>query len=301
MNSEKRTLIIISGPTAVGKTDTALLLAKTLKTDILSADSRQFYREMRIGTATPSMDELQLVPHHFIGHLSIHDPYNVSKFETAALEKLDELFLKHPKVIMVGGSGLYIHAVCHGIDQLPDPDPEIRKTLKEMLSMEGIEKLKSELQKLDPEYARMVDLQNPARLIRALEVCLTTGLPYSSLRSNKSQQRSFRWINIGLTLPREILNQRINNRVDQMVHAGLVDEARDLYPFRDLNALNTVGYKELFEHFDGKVSLSQAIENIKTHTRRYAKRQLTWFRKDLSIRWFYPQDTTAILASINLY
>ncbi len=286
----KRYLLIITGPTAVGKTALTIHLAQTLKTEILSADSRQFYREMRIGTARPGEKKLSLVPHHFIGQLSIHDEYNVSRFETDALNLLQQLFMNHPVVIMTGGSGLYINAVCHGIDDFPGPDDSLREELKSLFASEGIESLRSRLRILDPQYYNEVDLANPKRLLRALEVCITTGMPYSGLRKMKPKIRDFEIIRIGLTRGKEELNRRINDRVDRMVEDGLLEEVKSLIPFRHLNALNTVGYKELFSFFDGTLSLGSAIENIKTNSRRYAKRQMTWFRRDKAITWFYPDD-----------
>lgn len=301
MTTEKPLLVVIAGPTASGKTALAIQLAQQFQTEILSCDSRQFYRELNIGTAKPTPEELAAAPHHFIGHLSIFEPYNVSRFETDALELLSALFRKHPVVIMVGGSGLYIDAVCKGIDTLPDPDPEIRAELKTILEGDGIEALRHELRTFDPEYARTADLANPARLIRALEVFRTTGIPYSSLRKNQSRERPFRILKICLDLPREILNQRINQRVDEMITAGLLDEARALYPNHHLNALNTVGYKELFAHLDGLTDLPTAIEKIKTNTRRYAKRQVTWFRRDGGYQWIEQEKTAGIIGQYISY
>jgi len=291
----KRILLVVTGPTAVGKTSLTLHLARALKAEILSADSRQFYREMRIGTARPGDKELQLVLHHFTGHISIHDEYNVSRFESDALQKLDQLFNDHKLVIMTGGSGLYINAVCHGMDDLPDPDDLLREELKTMYAREGIESLRSKLRLLDPVYYSEVDIANPKRLLRALEVCIKTGRPFSELRKNEPKLRNFEIIKIGLTREKEELNRRINDRVDRMMQDGLLEEVRQLIPFRHLNALNTVGYKELFDYFDGVLSLESAVENIKTHSRRYAKRQMTWFRKDKSITWFHPDQETEIL------
>jgi len=287
-------LIVIAGPTAVGKTAISIRLAQHLNTEILSADSRQFYRELKIGVAAPSETELNTTPHHFIGNLSIHDYYNVSRYETDALALLKHLFITKKQLLMVGGSGLYINAVCHGIDELPDPDPALRKELQN----NGIEALRSQLKLLDPEYYTIVDLANPTRLIRAIEVCLQTGRPYSALRNNKPKLRDFNILKIGLQRERNELNEIIGRRVDQMLEQGLLEEARSLYPLRRLNALNTVGYKELFEYFDGNISLEQAITDIKTNTRRYAKRQMTWFRRDKEIHWFHPNDTDKILEII---
>lgn len=291
----KRTLLVVTGPTAVGKTSLTLHLARSLETEILSADSRQFYREMRIGTARPGEEELQLVPHHFIGHISVHDEYNVSRFESDALNLLDQLFKNHQLVIMTGGSGLYINAVCHGIDDLPDPHDTLREELKTMYSQEGIESLRSQLRLLDPVYYGKVDIANPKRLLRALEVCISTGRPFSELRKNESKPRDFEIIKIGLTRDKEELNRRINDRVDRMMEDGLLEEVEQLLPFQHLNALNTVGYKEFFPYFSGEIPLDMAITNVKTHSRRYAKRQMTWFRKDKSIRWFHPDQVAEIV------
>ena len=298
MTIEKPWLVILTGPTGSGKTRISLALASHFHSEILSADSRQFYREMKIGTASPTVDELAAIKHHFVGHLSIQDGYNVSRFEEDTLQLLDRLFHHNRILFLVGGSGLYINAVCHGIDLLPDPNPEVRRELIAMLAAKGISALQEELYKVDRPYAEKVDLANPARLIRALEICRTTGLPYSSLRKNEPKERSFNMLKIGITHPREMLNARINDRVDQMIASGLVDEARKLYPYRQLNALNTVGYKELFSFFDGECDLPAAIEKIKTHTRRYAKRQMTWFAKDTDIRWFSPPDKDQIISAI---
>lgn len=299
MTTESRLLVVICGPTASGKTATAIELAKALKTEIISADSRQFFEGMQIGTASPTEAELAEVPHHFIGHLLVTDSYNVSKFEKDALDRLDVLFNTYPVLIMTGGSGLYIHAVCHGIDLLPDPEPQLRIELKELLTQKGIHALQEKLFELDPIYYGTVDLNNAPRLIRALEVCITTGLPYSSLRSQKPRERPFGILKIGLEIPREDLTRRINERVDQMLANGWLDEARDLYKFRDCNALNTLGYKEIFEHFAEKTRYNEAVEKIKTNTRRYAKRQMTWFRKDKEIHWFSSGDTKQMLALIS--
>jgi tRNA dimethylallyltransferase len=298
MITEKPLLVVLCGPTASGKTRAGIQVATYFNTEILSADSRQFYREMKIGTAFPAPGELAAVQHHFLGHLSITDTYNVSKFESDALALLDTLFAKHRMVLLVGGAGLYINAVCHGIDLLPDPDPEIRAALKSMLKSDGIQALQEELTMVDPSYAAGADLANPARLIRALEIWRSTGLQYSVLRQNQPKDRPFRILKIGITHPREILNERINSRVDQMIADGLVEEATELYPHRNLNALNTVGYKELFNCFEGEWNLETAIDKIKTHTRRYAKRQMTWFAKDADIRWFSPPDNNQIINAI---
>lgn len=278
-------LIIILGPTAVGKTEYSLNLAERLQTEILSCDSRQMFREMKIGTAAPSEDELKRVPHHFIGNLSIHDYYSCGKYEIEALQKCDELFKKHDTLVMTGGSMLYIDAVCNGIDEMPDIDEELRNSLWERYEKEGIESLRQELKILDPEYAQKVDPKNGKRIIHALEICLQAGKPYSEIRKNQKKERPFEIQKIGIYREREELNHRINLRVDKMFEQGLYEEALGLYPFKHLNSLNTVGYKELFAHFDGQCSLEEAKEKIKTDTRRYAKKQMTWFKKDENIKW----------------
>ena len=293
INSTKY-LVVIAGPTAVGKTDVAIQLAKTFSSEILSADSRQFYREMYIGTAKPDQHQLDEVKHHFVGQLSIHDYYNVSNFENEALLLLKSLFQQNDIVFMVGGSGLYIDAVCRGIDDFPDPKPELRSYLKGVYEDEGIVKLQEMLLQLDPEYLATVDVNNPNRLLRALEVCHTTGKKFSEQRLNNSKTRDFEIIKIALNLPRPELFSRIELRVDQMIEKGLVDEVKSLLPFRHLNALNTVGYKEIFDFLDSKITLEQAIVNIKTNTRRYAKRQLTWFKRTDEITWFEPSQVNEI-------
>ena len=297
-HNQKPVLIVISGPTAVGKTDTGVELAKVFNTEIISADSRQFYKELRIGTAAPTQDEMQGIKHHFIGNLSIHDYYNVSKFENEVLESLKQLFKKNKYAILLGGSGLYINAVCEGIDELPDADVSLREKLNFEFNRNGIEYLRDKLKQLDPEFFAIVDKSNHKRLMRAIEVCITTGKTYSSLRLNEVKPRDFDIIKIGLNRDRQELFDRINNRVDIMIKNGLEGEARNLFPFRELNALKTVGYKELFEHFENKISLEQAITNIKTNTRRYAKRQLTWFKNDDLIKWFHPNETEKIVQII---
>jgi tRNA dimethylallyltransferase len=291
-------LIVIAGPTAVGKTRFAIDLAQKLGTEILSADSRQFYQELNIGTAKPSPEELGLVPHHFVGQLSIHDYYNISRYEQEALVLLDNLFRRNSVALVVGGSGLYIDSVCRGVDEFPDPDPELRSYLKGILTDEGIGKLQELVRLHDPDYYSSVDIANPNRLLRALEVSMSTGIPYSEQRLNQPRKRKFNIIKIGLDLPRAELFNRINQRVDQMMKNGLLEEVRELIPFKHLNALNTVGYKELFEYFNEDISLELAVENIKTHTRRYAKRQLTWFRKDKEYTWFAPDQLEMVLEYI---
>ena len=294
----KKTLFVIVGPTAIGKTATAIRIAQELGTEILSCDSRQFYKELNIGVARPSDEELAAVKHHFIANLSIHDSYNVSMYEHDALALLDDLFATHDTAVAVGGSGLYVDALCQGITEMPDPDPEIRAELKKRLQSEGIESLRSQLRLLDPEYYEQTDIANPLRIIRGLEMYLTTGTPFSQIRKSEIKKRPFDIVKIGLTCPREELYSRINLRVDEMVRNGLEEEARGLLPYRNLNALNTVGYKELFDYFDGKITLEQAIADIKTHTRRYAKRQITWLQRYSDIQWFDRKNLLNILQVI---
>ena len=279
-------LINIVGPTAIGKTSLAIQLANKFNTEIISADSRQFYKEMSIGTAVPSAEELQAAKHHFIQHISIEDNYNVGDFESDAIKKLDELFKNNKIVIMVGGSGLYTKSVLEGLDYFPEVSLEIRQELNLKLEKEGLDSLQQQLHKLDPDYYKIVDLENPHRVIRALEVCISSEKPYSSYLNQPKKKRNFTAISIGLSAEREIIYDRINRRVDLMITEGLMDEAKALFPKRELNALNTVGYKELFSYLEGKDSLETAVSEIKKNTRRFAKRQLTWFRKDQEINWF---------------
>lgn len=295
----QNTLIVIAGPTAVGKTATAISIAQHFDTLIISGDSRQFYEELKIGTASPTPLELSMAPHFLVGHLSIHDYYNVSRFENDVLAILEAQFSKHNPLILSGGSGLYLDAVCRGIDDLPDPDPLLRNQIEQWHSEKGIIFLQEKLKVLDPEYYEIVDKNNPSRLKRAIEVCLMTGKSYTSQRINQFKERDFNIIKIGLNLPREELFGRISLRTDQMIANGLVEEVKSLEPFRHLNALNTVGYKEVFQFLDGNVTLGQAIENIKTNTRHYAKRQLTWFKRDELFRWFSPEDLDGIIQHIN--
>lgn len=297
-NSDKQ-LIVIAGPTAVGKTSLSIEIANLLQTEIVSSDSRQFYRELKIGAAPPSSSDLRKVTHHFIGHLSIHDYYNVSKYETEAIKKLDQLFNKYDNVILTGGSGLYINAILYGIDNLPDPDETVRNKLKDMLASEGIDSLQALLIKLDPEYSKIIDLKNPARLLRALEVCITSGMKFSELRKNEIQKRNFRQLFIGINRERYELLEIIKKRTNNMISQGLAEEASELYPFRHLNALNTVGYTEMFDYIEGKVSFMECIENINVNTRKYAKRQLTWFRKNEGVKWFHPDDKEKIIEYIH--
>lgn len=279
-NFNRPTLLVIAGATAVGKTQFAIDLALSCHTSIISADSRQFYKEMKIGTAAPSEEELATVPHFFIGNLSIHDYYSVSRFEQDVLQLLPTLFAQKPIVIMTGGSGLYIDAVCNGIDTLPDPDPDIRNFIATTFQNEGIENLRRQLQRLDPQFYETCNLADSKRIMRALEVSLQTGKPYSDFLTRHKKKRDFDIVKICLERPREILFNRINLRVEQMMNDGWLQEAEQLFPYRALNSLNTVGYKELFQYLQGELTLSQAVTDIKTHTRRYAKRQMTWFHRD---------------------
>lgn len=282
----KPILITIVGPTAIGKTALSIQLAQHFNAEIISCDSRQFYKEMSIGTAVPSVDELTAAPHHFIQNRSVFDAYSVGQFERDALLKLEELFQKNKIVIMVGGSGLYIDAVLKGLDYFPDVDPEIRENLNKELAKNGITSLQAQLKALDIETYNNIALDNPHRLIRALEICIGSGLPYSSFKNKPKAPRNFNSLKIGLNADRSVLYERINQRVDQMLKNGLLEEAKNLYPNKKLNALQTVGYRELFAYFDGSITKEFAIEEIKKNTRRFAKRQLTWFRKDAAITWF---------------
>jgi tRNA dimethylallyltransferase len=297
-NLSHKKLILLAGPTAVGKTSFAIRLAQHYQTEIISADSRQFYKETVIGTAAPTTEELAAAPHHFIGNLSIHDYYNVYQFEVEALQKAEELFQVHDVVVAVGGSGLYIHALLHGIDLLPDADEKLRKEIQDRYAEEGIAYLQKEVQRLDPEFYEEVDQQNPNRLMRALEVCLTTGQKFSQLRKENSKPRPFQIIPLVLNMDREVLYDRINRRVDIMVQDGLVEEARGLYDLRHLNALKTVGYRELFTHFDGEWDLEMAIDKIKINSRRFSKRQVTWFKRDPLFQWFSPDQFEEVVTYI---
>ena len=285
-----KTLIVIAGPTASGKTAFAIKVAKVLNTVILSADSRQFYKEMSIGTAAPTEEELSQAKHYFVHHISIEDKYDVADYERDAIQLLEELFKTHDDVVLTGGSGLFIDAVCNGIDAMPDVEPEIRKKVEKILAESGLKALQDEVQRLDPEYFATVDQQNPRRLQRALEVCYQTGKPFSSFRSGETVKRDFDIKKYALLWDRQALIERIDKRVDMMMEQGLLEEAKSLYPKRHLNALNTVGYKELFAYIDGQCTLKDAVEQIKIHTRQYAKRQMTWLRKDTSYQWIMPED-----------
>ncbi len=288
-------LIVIAGPTAIGKTDLSLSIAKKYNTDILSCDSRQFYKEMNIGTAVPSIDELAQVKHHFIQNLSIEQNYSVGKFELDALKKIEELHQTNDVIVMVGGSGLYIDAVCRGLDDFPDVPKELRDELNMRFKNEGIEPLKAQLIELDPEYHEEVDKANPHRIIRALEICISTGKAFSSFRKQQKKKRKFKTIKLILSRDREVLYSRINQRVDMMMAEGLLEEAKNVYEYRANNALQTVGYKELFAYFDGEWDLETAVSEIKKNTRRYAKRQMTWFRRDPETIFFNPSDEAEIM------
>lgn len=293
-----KTLIVIVGPTAIGKTALSIELAKFFDAEIVSADSRQFFKEMEIGTAKPSANELAAAPHHFINSIGITDQFSPGDFETGALSVLDELFKKGDLAIMVGGSGLYINAVCFGLDNLPQTDLSIRTELNEQFKKKGLTNLRQQLQTVDPEYYQKVDQSNPQRMIRGLEFFLSTGEKLSSFLTNTKKKRSFDIIKIGLNTTREQLYNQINTRVDKMMEGGLLAEVEKLYNYRELNALNTVGYSELFRFLDGEITLDQATDEIKKNTRRFAKRQLTWFRKDENIKWFEPNQTAKILSFI---
>jgi len=293
-------LISVVGPTAIGKTSLAIALAKHFKTEIISADSRQFFKEMQIGTAVPSKEELATVPHHFIQHKSIFDSYSVGDFEKEAIALLRNLFKNHDCVIMVGGSGLYVDAITKGLDEFPDVAPGIREDLTKILKEKGIVELQNQLKLLDETQFAKIDIENPHRLIRALEICIGSGQPYSSFLNKKKTKRPFKTITIGLKADRQVIYDRINRRVDLMIKEGLIREARTMYPHRALNALQTVGYKELFNYFDGEWTLDFAISEIKKYTRRFAKRQLTWYRKNENLIWFdYDEHTANIFNKID--
>ena len=295
MEPGTKILLVLLGPTASGKTDLAIRIAQWFGTEIISADSRQFFRELSIGTAKPSQKQLSAVKHHFIGQISIQEDYNISRFEADVLELLEKLFQVHDVVVMCGGSGLYIDAVCNGLDEQPAHDPELRAQLNKAFKTEGITYLQQELQKLDPEYYWQVDLANPHRLIRALEVCKLTGKPFSEFRKGIKKERPFRIVKIGIDLTKEELHKRIHDRTDEMIRLGLIDEVRANLSNRHLNALNTVGYKEIFDYLDGNLTLEEAVEKIKINTRHFAKRQMTWFRKDKEIIWINPDGLTEVI------
>ncbi|HPE74511.1 MAG TPA: tRNA (adenosine(37)-N6)-dimethylallyltransferase MiaA [Draconibacterium sp.] len=291
-------LIVLTGPTGIGKTSTGLKLAKHFKTEIVSSDSRQIFKEMNIGTAVPNIEELSAIKHHLIQNHSIHENLNVSTFENEALHTINCVFETQNVVILVGGSMLYIDAICNGIDNMPDSDPEIRQMLNNKLKTEGIESMRFQLKKIDPDYYNSVDLKNTNRIIHALEISIITGKPYSTFLTKSKKTRPFSIIKIGLNCERGILHSKINTRVDNMVNTGLEEEAKSLYHLKHLNALNTVGYREFFSYFDGEISREKAIELIKRNSRRYARKQLTWFRKDDQMNWFEYDKTKEIISFI---
>lgn len=289
-----KTLIVVAGPTAIGKTTLAIQLAQYYKTEIISADSRQFYREMKIGTAKPSNEELQAAKHYFVNSHSVTDNFSVGDYEREALELIIQLFNDHSIIILTGGSGLFINAIINGFDDLPASSEEVRQQLNNQFKLKGIAYLQEKLREVDPVFYGEVDLNNPQRIIRALEVYKTTGKPFSEFRNQTRKERPFNILQIGLNTDRENLYKNINHRVDLMIENGLIQEVESLKPFRHLNPLNTVGYSELFDYFDGVLTLEEAIEKIKQNTRRFAKRQLTWFRKSKDIKWFEPQEFKSI-------
>ena len=294
----KKTLIVITGPTAVGKTALCLDIAKHFGIPIINADSRQIYRELKIGTAAPTEDQLRQVRHYFVGTLALTDYYSASMYEEQVMQLLGELFQSSDYALLTGGSMMYIDAVCNGIDDIPTVDDKTRNALKQRLADEGLDALCEQLRELDPEHYEVVDRKNPRRVVHALEICLMTGRTYTSFRTNARKERPFRIIKIGLTRDREVIYNRINQRVDDMMQAGLLDEARSLYHLRHLNALNTVGYKEMFTYLDGTWTLDEAIERLKGNTRRYACKQLTWYKRDPEMTWFSPDDKQLILNHI---
>lgn len=294
----KKSLIVLLGPTAVGKTELSLQLAERLGCPIISADSRQLYRDMVVATAAPTREQLARVPHYFIGTLALTDYYSAAQYEADALALIERLFTRHDTLLLTGGSMMYIDAVCNGIDEIPTISEEVRRAVVTRYEEEGLDVLLEELQRLDPDFYEKVDRRNPKRVIHAVEICRMTGQPYSSLRTETKKERPFDIVKIGLTRPREELYERINSRVDAMMRDGLEAEARRLYPYRHLNALNTVGYKEMFAYFDGTYDLPTAVEKIKRNTRVYARKQMTWFRRDDSIVWFTPDDSLKLFAYV---
>ena len=290
-----KTLIVLIGPTGVGKTELSLRLAEQFHTCIVSADSRQLYADLKIGTAAPTHEQLQRVQHYFVGTLKLTDYYSAAQYEAEALQLLGTLFTEHDTVLLTGGSMMYVDAICKGIDDIPTVDTETRQLMLYKYETEGLERLCSELKLLDPEYYKIVDLKNPKRVVHALEICYMTGKTYTSFRTQQKKERSFRIIKIGLPRDREELYQRINRRVEQMITDGLVEEARRVYPYRTLNSLNTVGYKEIFKYLDGEWTLPFAIEKIQQNSRIYSRKQMTWFKRDQDIHWFHPEQETEIL------
>lgn len=294
----KKTLIVIAGPTAAGKTSVSIQVAKHFHTEIISADARQFYLELNLGTAKPGVDQLAMAPHHFVNHLSIHDDYSAGKFELEAIELLNNLFLQHDIIVMVGGSGLFVKALLEGIDSIPPASDDVHQRIKQLFKEEGISSLQKLLKEHDPVYYEKVDLNNPHRLIRALTVSLSSGKPFSSFRTAKKKQRDFIAVKIGLEADRKELYERIDHRVDEMMRQGLLEEAKELFPHRNLIALQTVGYRELFDFLEGKIPFDKAVDLIKQNTRRYAKRQMTWFRKEQDMTWFQDGQLPEIIQFI---
>lgn len=296
-----KTLFVIVGPTGVGKTSLCLKVAEHLNTVIINADSRQVFKEIPVGTAAPTKDERKSIRHFFVGNLHINEYYNASKYEQDVLKLLNILFKYKDNVIMSGGSMMYVDAVCKGIDDIPSVDDNIRKTLQERFDKEDLSGISKELALLDPDYYAIVDKNNHKRIIHALEICISTGKPYSSFRKNTTKERPFRIIKIGLNMDRQRLYERIDLRVEQMIHDGLIQEALNVYEYKDLNALNTVGYKETFEYLDGLCTLDNAIFRIKSNTHKYCRKQLTWFRRDPNIHWFSPDNIEEIINYINTF
>lgn len=297
MNS-KPTLIVLIGPTGIGKTDLSLNIAEHYNTEIISADSRQLYADLKIGTAAPTPEQLARVKHHFVGTLQLTDYYSAAQYEAEVMKKLDELFKRHNVIVLTGGSMMYVDAVCKGIDDIPTVDEETRKTLMQHYENVGLERLCAELKILDPEYYDIVDKKNPKRVIHALEICYMTGQTYTSFRTSQTKERPFNIIKVGLRREREELYERINKRVDIMMEDGLLEEAKSVYQYKDLNSLNTVGYKEMFKYLDGEWELPFAIEKIKQNSRIYSRKQVTWFKRDTDITWFHPDDTNNIMSFI---
>lgn len=292
---KKPVLIVLIGPTGVGKTELSLSIAEHYHTSIISSDSRQLYKDLKIGTAAPTPAQLARVPHYFVGTLELTDYYSAAQYETEVLKKLDELFQVHPVVVMTGGSMMYVDAVCKGIDDIPTVDKDTRELMIHRYETEGLDQLCAELRVLDPEYYRIVDLKNPKRVIHALEICYMTGKTYTSFRTRTQKERPFRIVKVGLTRDREELYQHINQRVDEMMKEGLLEEAKRVYPYRQLNSLNTVGYKEMFKYLDGEWDLPFAIEKIKQNSRIYSRKQMTWFKRDTEITWFHPEQKEEVL------
>ena len=297
MNS-KPTLIVLIGPTGIGKTDLSLNIAEHYNTEIISADSRQLYADLKIGTAAPTPEQLARVKHHFVGTLQLTDYYSAAQYEAEVMKKLDELFKRHSVIVLTGGSMMYVDAVCKGIDDIPTVDEETRKTLMQHYENVGLERLCAELKILDPEYYDIVDKKNPKRVIHALEICYMTGQTYTSFRTSQTKERPFNIIKVGLRREREELYARINKRVDIMMEDGLLEEAKSVYQYKNLNSLNTVGYKEMFKYLDGEWELPFAIEKIKQNSRIYSRKQVTWFKRDTDITWFHPDDADNIMSFI---